>query len=193
MKNILTYSLPLLMGFLLVFGSSCNSSTAETKPVVTPKQPQLTAKPPQPPVSKTPSKIEWMTFEEVQKKMKKKPKKVFVDVYTHWCGPCKMMDRNTFAKDEIANYVNENFYAVKFNAQHEKPIKFNGNTYANPNYDPAKGQMRRNASHQLSGAMGVRAFPTIVFLNEKLELMQAVPGYKTPQQLQPMLEAFVKI
>jgi len=138
MKNLYSFSLLLLFfGALLIGGTSCNSSAKAGSAAGSKK-------------TVDPNKINWMTFEQVQKKMKKQPKKIFVDVYTEWCGPCKMMDRNTFSKPEIAQYVNDNFYAVKFNAQHETPIKFNGTTYANPNYDPAKGQKRRNASHQLS-------------------------------------------
>ena len=134
-----------------------------------------------------------MSFEEAQEAMKKQPKKLFVDVYTHWCGPCKMLDRNTFSNAQFAEFVNQNYYPVKFNAQDENDIVFAGKTFSNPNYDPAKGQYRRNGTNQLTSAMGVRAFPTMVILNEQLEIMQAVRGYKTAQQLQPILEQFAKM
>jgi len=138
-------------------------------------------------------KVNWMTFEEAQTAMKNKPKKIFVDVYTHWCGPCKMLDRNTFSNPQLAEFINENYYPVKFNAQDENDIVFAGKIYSNPNYDPVKGQRRRNASNQLATAMGVSAFPTMVILNEKLEIIHSIRGYKEPQQIQPFLEQFAKM
>ena len=35
--------------------------------------------------------INWMTIEEAQEAQKKNPKKIMMDVYTKWCGPCKMV------------------------------------------------------------------------------------------------------
>ncbi|MEM7103910.1 MAG: thioredoxin family protein [Bacteroidota bacterium] len=136
------------------------------------------------------TEIEWISFEEAQEKMKDNPKKIFVDVYTYWCGPCKKMNQNTFTHPGIIKYVNQNYYPVKFNAQHETQVTYNGNPYANPTYDHNKGQYRRNGVHQLSIAMGVRAYPTLVFIDENLNKIQGVPGYKTPQQLEPMLAYF---
>jgi len=36
-------------------------------------------------------KIHWLTVSEMQEAMKKEPRKVLIDVYTNWCGPCKMI------------------------------------------------------------------------------------------------------
>ena len=58
--------------------------------------------------------IQWMTWSEVEDALKKEKRKVFVDIYTTWCGPCKEMDRTTFKDKEIIKYINDNFYAVKF-------------------------------------------------------------------------------
>ena len=58
--------------------------------------------------------IKWMTFDQAIAAQKKKPKKIFIDVYTSWCGPCKMLSSNTFANKDLAKYVNDNYYAVKF-------------------------------------------------------------------------------
>ena len=56
------------------------------------------------------------------------PKKIFIDAYTVWCAPCKMLDKNTFANKDVANYINKNYYAVKFNAEGNETIKFDGKT-----------------------------------------------------------------
>lgn len=133
------------------------------------------------------TKVHWMTWEEVQLAQQIEPRKVFVDVYTEWCGPCKLLNKNTFTNPVIIATLNEQFYPVKFNAQHEGPIDFKGQMLENPDYDPVKGQKRRNGVHQLARGMQVRAYPTLVFMDENLDMIQGVSGYKTPQQLEPML------
>lgn len=193
MKNLI-----IILSVGLLFGlTSCNQSTAENTTPNTTVQPQakpVTSLPKQPTTKPgADSPINWMTFDEAQAAMKNEPKKLFVDVYTYWCGPCKMLDRNTFSNPKLADFVNENYYAIKFNAQDENDIMFAGKTFSNPNYDPNKGQYRRNGTNQLAAAMGVRAFPTMVILNEQMQIMHAVRGYKTPQQLQPVLEQFAKM
>ncbi|AUC82440.1 thioredoxin fold domain-containing protein [Lacinutrix sp. Bg11-31] len=135
--------------------------------------------------------INWVTLEEAVALQKKNPKKIMMDVYTSWCGPCKMLDRNTFANKDLAEYVNKHFYAVKFNAEGNEVIKFKDKTFENPNYDPAKAK-RRNSAHQLSRYFSVKAYPTIVFLDEKAEFIAPVTGYKKPQQLELYLKMFKK-
>ena len=38
--------------------------------------------------------IQWMSLPEALEAQKTNPKKIFMDVYTHWCGPCKLLDKN---------------------------------------------------------------------------------------------------
>ncbi len=66
----------------------------------------------------------------------KEPRKVMIDVYTKWCGPCKMMMRNTFTNADVISYINENFYAVKFDAEGPDPVEFKGKTFSNPRMSP---------------------------------------------------------
>mgnify|MGYP000536572778 FL=1 len=67
--------------------------------------------------------INWVSLEEAVELQKKNPKKIIMDVYTSWCGPCKMLDRNTFQNKDVAAYINKNYYAVKFNAEGQEEIK----------------------------------------------------------------------
>ena len=53
--------------------------------------------------------VKWYTFEEAVALSKENPKKLFIDVYTDWCGWCKKMDRETFTHPVIAKYLNENY------------------------------------------------------------------------------------
>ncbi|WP_452221766.1 thioredoxin family protein [Lacinutrix salivirga] len=133
--------------------------------------------------------INWITLEEAVKRQKKNPKKIMIDVYTNWCGPCKLLDKNTFQNKDVADYVNKNYYAVKFNAEGNAVVKFKGQTYNNPGYKPELAK-RRNTAHQLSRYFQIKSYPTIVFLDEKAEFIAPISGYRKPKQLELYLKMF---
>lgn len=115
----------------------------------------------------------WMSFEEAVVKMEGKQKKLFIDVYTDWCGWCKKMDATTFADPRVASYLGENFYPVKFNAEQKEEIVFNNHTFK----FVANG---RRGYHELAAALlnGKLSYPSVVFLNEKYEIIQVLPGFR---------------
>lgn len=133
--------------------------------------------------------INWMSLEEAIALQKKTPKKIMMDVYTSWCGPCKMLDRNTFHNPDVVDYVNKYYYAVKFNAEGNDVVTFKGHTFSNPNYKPERAK-KRNSAHQLTSYFQVNAYPTIVFMDEQAELLAPIRGYKTPTQLELFLKMF---
>lgn len=135
-------------------------------------------------------KINWMSLEEAVAAQEVQPKKIMMDVYTSWCGPCKMLDKNTFQNADVVDYVNENYYAVKFNAEGNNAVNFKDQVFSNPNYDPKRSG--RNAQHELAGALKITAYPTIVFFNENGDTLLPIPGYKTPTQLELYLKLFIK-
>ena len=135
------------------------------------------------------SKINWMSFEDALAAQVKSPKKMMIDMYTVWCGPCRMLDKNTFQQKDLVKYVNENYYAVKFNAEGDGEVKFKEQTFSNPNYDPNK-KRGRNGQHELASAFGVNAYPTILFLDESATLLAPVKGYHSAQQLELFLKVF---
>lgn len=186
----------LLMG--LVFLMACNNATdtqqADAKEAVKKAEvkPQLTKAKVQPTETAKTKKVtgglvEWLSFEEAQKKVAESPRKILVDVYTGWCGPCKMMDSYTFSDEKVANFIKENFYAVKFNAESPDPVTFKSKVYENPNYDPNRGSRRRNSPHQLTSTMGLRGYPTLVVYDPKLNIVERIVGFKKPEQLLPIL------
>jgi thiol:disulfide interchange protein len=73
--------------------------------------------------------INWTTMEQAQELSKKDGKPILVDVYTQWCGPCKMLSSKTFTDKQLADYVNKNYHAVKFDAEGPDPVKFNGQNF----------------------------------------------------------------
>ena len=137
------------------------------------------------------SHINWMSVEEVTEAMKSDPRPVMMDVYTHWCGPCKMMKANTFTNPNVIEYINENYYAIMFDAEYPNDVVFKGNTYSNPSYDPNK--RGRNGVHTLSRALKVSAYPTIVYFDEKFNVITAKSGYKDAKGMERYLRFFNEV
>lgn len=131
------------------------------------------------------SQIEWLTWEEATAKAAKVKKKFIVDVYTDWCGWCRKMDANTFNHQEIARYINEHYYPIKFNAGTKDDIVWKGKTYKY-----VSNGMR--GYHQLAAEImqGQLSYPTVVFLNEQMEVIQPVPGYQDPERFEVIISYF---
>jgi thioredoxin-related protein len=75
------------------------------------------------------STITWLTVDEAEKLTNKEGKMYFVDLYTDWCGWCKVMDKKTFTDPQVIDYFNKNFHAVKFNAEQREEVVFGGQKY----------------------------------------------------------------
>lgn len=131
-------------------------------------------------------KINWMTMDEALAAQKVTPKKIIMDVYTIWCGPCKLLDKNTFGDDAVAAYINENYYPVKFNAEGTEEITYQDFTYTNPNYQ--EGRKGRNSVHFFADALKLRGYPSLAFFESDGTLIQVITGYKTPKQIEIYLK-----
>lgn len=133
--------------------------------------------------------INWISLEDAIKAQKKEPRKIMIDAYAVWCGPCKKLEKNTFHNKSVVDYINKNYYAVKFNAEGNEEITYKEHKFTNPKYDPKKAHTR-NSGHQLAYHFGVRAYPTIIFLDEDSHLIAPISGYKTPRELELYLKLF---
>lgn len=131
------------------------------------------------------NEVKWLTFEEATALHKKEPRKLIIDLYTDWCGWCKVMDKNTYSNPVIASYINENFYAIKFNAEQKEPVEFNGHTFE---FLPDAG---RKGTHSIAYAVtgnNLSGYPMTVFMDEELRIIQPISGYLKPNQMEPILE-----
>ena len=121
--------------------------------------------------------VAWLSWNEAATlaETDKNPKKIFVDVYTDWCGWCKKMDKDTFQNGEVAAYMEKNFYMVKLDGEGKEPIEFKGKMYK---FVP-KG---RKGYHEFAAALmqGKLSYPTTIFLDEKMNMLSPVPGYQKP-------------
>lgn len=118
--------------------------------------------------------ISWMTFEEAVEKSKTEKRKIFIDVYTDWCGWCKVMDKKTFTDPAVAKMLNEKFYPVKFNAEQREDVVFNGTTFK---FIPSG----RGGYHQLAASLlnNQLSYPNFVFLTEEFHIVPVIPGYSS--------------
>lgn len=80
-------------------------------------------------------------WKKIVKKAKKEKKLIFVDCYTSWCGPCKMLAKDVFTQDAVADYFNQTFVNAKFDMEKD-----------------ADGVI-------LKDQFGIKAFPTLVFVD----------------------------
>lgn len=132
-----------------------------------------------------PKRIKWLTIQEAYALTQKTPKKFVVDVYTDWCGWCKVMDRETFSKPAIVDYVNENYYAVRLNAEQTDDI-----TLGKQTFKYVSGGSR--GVHELAAALmkNQMSYPTTVFLDEKFQLIQPISGYLEPRTFHQVITYF---
>lgn len=128
-------------------------------------------------------KIKWYSFEEAVALNKQTPKKVFIDVYTEWCGWCKTLDKNTFSNPAVIKLMNQYFYAVKLDAERKDTVVYNGYSFVNPNPTGYRSA-HQLASSLLKGKMG---YPSMVFLDEKMSLITLIQSYLSPNDLEPAL------
>lgn len=135
----------------------------------------------------TPEKeeIHWLTsIDELQVKMAQQPRKVLVDMYTSWCGWCKKMDADTYTNPYLVKYVNNNFYAVRFDAETKDTIHFQGRDFFFAPQFRANGfALELTKGQQLS-------FPQTVFMLENFQSPTAIPGYRTVKEMEIFLTYF---
>jgi thioredoxin-related protein len=128
------------------------------------------------------SVVKWMSFEEAVKRSQTEKRKIFIDVYTDWCGWCKVMDKNTFSDPHVARVLNESFYPVKLDAEQREDIQFNGHTFK---FVPQGNK----GYHELAAALlnNQLSYPTVVFLTEDFKIIQPLAGYLKAEQFHPIV------
>lgn len=60
-----------------------------------------------------------LTLEEALQKAKAENKLVFIDFYTEWCGPCKILSKKVFPLPEVGKVYNEEYVSIKLDAEKE--------------------------------------------------------------------------
>ncbi len=123
------------------------------------------------------NKINWISIEKAITLSKEKPKKILMEVYTDWCIWCKKMESTTLQNKKIIDYINNNYYPVRFNAEHKNNVEFKGKTYKY--IKQGKNGYHELASHLLQGKL---SYPSFVYIDESLEVIQPISSYIESQK-----------
>ena len=126
--------------------------------------------------------INWLTIEEAEEANKKESKKILIDVYTDWCGWCKKMDATTFKDKDVVDYLNQKYYCVKLDGEDKGTLTFKEEEFNFIN------QGRRGYNELAAGFLkGKMSYPSLVFLDEDLVVLQVMKGFRTADELLPIL------
>ncbi|MBP8765025.1 MAG: DUF255 domain-containing protein, partial [Ferruginibacter sp.] len=98
-----------------------------------------------------------MDFKEMQEAYAKEPRPILIDMYTSWCGWCKVMDKKTYTNENVVAYINKKFYAVKFNAESKATLSFLGKDYAYNKKEKIHELAKKLAGYELG-------FPSTILL-----------------------------
>lgn len=123
------------------------------------------------------SKVAWMTLKQAEENMQKEKRPILIDLYTDWCGWCKVMDKKTYSNKNVTSYLQQKFYAVKLNAEGTQSITWNGKTYTTHEF-----------VIYLTG--GQLSFPTTVIIPVQESQPQAIPGFLEPKDFEIVAKYF---
>ncbi|MEM9983131.1 MAG: thioredoxin family protein, partial [Bacteroidota bacterium] len=98
---------------------------------------------------------------------KKEGKPFFVDFYTDWCGPCKLMTKKTFSDASIGMFANQNFIAYKINAEEGEGLT-------------------------LANKYNIRGYPSVFFFDAKGELIGRELGYQDKDRFMYTMEKYLE-
>lgn len=113
-------------------------------------------------------KFEKTSFAEALKKAKDEGKLLFMDCYTTWCGPCKMMSDKVFTLKEIGEYFNSNFVNLKMD-------------------------MEKKEGRELQKKYGVEAFPTMFLLDGDGNVVYRIRGAHDAQNFMTMIKRGMEV
>lgn len=108
-----------------------------------------------------------ISFEEALKLAKKEKKNIFLDAYASWCGPCKMLKKNIFTQKEVGDFYNSNFINMAID-------------------------MEQGEGPKLAQKYKVQAYPTLLFINHKGEVVGSALGYHQADEIIALGKKYVK-
>lgn len=99
-----------------------------------------------------------LSWKDAMTNAKKENKLIFIDVYTTWCGPCKLLKKNTFPDKALGEYFNKNFVNIAIDAEQGEWIEF--------------AQQQR-----------IQGYPTLLIMDKDGKEVSRTMGYMPAEQL----------
>lgn len=130
--------------------------------------------------------ITWIDVEMANSIENPEEKFFIVDVYTNWCGWCKVMDQKTFTDDAVIRYMDEHFHSVKFNAEQKETITFDNKRYTW--IKTGRGGVNKLAQEWLGNKL---SYPSYVFLNKNKKPIKVSRGYIPSEKFLEELKTIV--
>lgn len=128
-------------------------------------------------------KTKWLTIQEVSDNLKTEKRPVLIDLYTDWCGWCKVMDKKTYSNKKVSEYLAQKFYPVKVDAESKQAILWKGKSYQyNTQY--------RTNEFALYLTQGQLSYPTTVIIPADGGEPQAIPGFLEPKDFEIIVKYF---
>lgn len=164
------------------------AAVSETVPAANPGQ---AAKAVPATTSNLAKEIQWISWDEAVAANEQSPKLLFIDLYTDWCGWCKVMDKKTFTDPKVIEYINAHYYAIKFNAEKEDPITFRGQKFE-------VVEAGRRGIHTLAYNLleGQLSYPSYVYLNSDFQRFNITKGFKPAEpflsEMKAVTEAYTQ-
>lgn len=135
------------------------------------------------------AEINWLSFEELDEKIDQEPKKVLIYFTTSWCTFCRKMDKEVFTNNQVIKVINQEFYAVKFDAESEKEVIFDGVTFRNSSPKNSRHRGIHELAILLAQNHGQFAPPTFIVLDENFEVTSRYFEYLYSRRLIEVLGA----
>ncbi len=106
-------------------------------------------------------------FADICAKAKKEKKNIFFDAYASWCGPCKLLKRDVFTSKTAGDFFNKKFINVAMD-------------------------MEKGEGAALAPAFQITAYPTLLILNPKGEIIGRTMGYQSAEKLIEFAKPYVR-
>lgn len=131
----------------------------------------------------SPKEMNWISLPDAEKAATASPKPVLIDLYTDWCGWCKVMDKKTYKNAKVIAYLQDKYYTVKLDAETRQSVSWKGKDYT------FNSQYKTNEiALYLTG--GQLSYPTTVIIPAPGEDPQPIPGFLEPKDLELIVKYF---